>query len=601
MVILSFKQMNYLPSTIDEIRDLGWEAPDIILVTGDTYIDSPFIGVAAVGRLLEANGFRVAVLAQPERDGSDIDRLGEPTLFWGVSGGSVDSMVANYTPSGKKRNQDDFTPGELNTKRPDRAVIHYTNLIRARFKNGVPVVLGGIEASLRRVSHYDFWSDSVRRSILFDARGDYLVYGMGEQAVLELAFALREGISPRKVKGLAYIHSKKDGELPENYIGLPSHEKVSEKSESGKEALIGMFDTFYRNNDPKTARGLIQPTGDRFLVQNPPQNHPDQKTLDSYYSLTYLLDLHPFYRTGKVRALDTIRFSLTTHRGCYGECNFCAITVHQGRTVLSRSESNILTEVGNWVNNRSFRGIVSDVGGPTANMYGYECKKKIRQGVCDDQRCIYPETCSSLPVNHQSQIQLLKKIEAVKGVKKVFVASGIRPDLVQDDKKYGESYIKQIAAKNTSGQLKLAPEHSSDQVLNLMGKPSVESTAWFADRFRVFSEREGKKQFLTYYFIAAHPGCAPKQMVEAKKYANSVLGAFPEQVQIYTPTPSTWSSIMYYTELDPFSPKVGGRYKKIFVEKRVSGKVAQKEIITGKGAPRYKGRPRQNHYSSVSD
>jgi uncharacterized radical SAM protein YgiQ len=566
----------FLPTTKEETIKLGWEKLDVILVSGDSYIDSPYIGIAVIGKLLLSQGYRVGIIAQPDYNTSeDITRLGEPELFWGVSGGSVDSMVANYTASKKKRRQDDFTPGGENNKRPDRAVIAYSNLIRRYFKNTKPIVLGGIEASLRRVVHYDFWSDKLRRSILFDSKADYIVYGMGEKAVLEMAAKFKKKKSPDNVKGLCYISNEPKYE----YLQIPSFEDCLRS----KKTFTEMFNLFYNNNDAITARGLYQQTGDRYFIQNPPQPNPSVDEIDSYYDMDYERELHPFYlKDGKVRALDTIRFSITTHRGCYGECNFCAIAVHQGRTIVSRSKDSIIKEAEKFTLNKNFKGNIMDVGGPTANMYDYECDKKLKLGVCDTKRCVFPDTCKALKPTHKPQIELLKDLQKISGVNKVFVASGIRYDLVTDDKEFGYEYLKQVVSKHTSGQMKIAPEHSNDKVLELMGKPGKKSLEKFKDMFYKYTREAGKDQYLTYYFIAAHPGCTDKEMETLKEFASDKLSISPEQVQIFTPTPSTYSTLMYYTEMNPFTNQ------KIFVEKNLSGKMAQKDIITQKENKRFK-------------
>ncbi|MDH4199357.1 MAG: YgiQ family radical SAM protein [Spirochaetia bacterium] len=575
----------FLPTTPEEIKKLKWIRPDIILVTGDTYIDSPYIGAAAIGKYLQSHGFQVAIIAQPDINSKEITRLGEPALFWGITGGSVDSMIANYTASGKKRKQDDFTPGEVNNKRPDRAVIAYSNLIRKYFKNTAPLVLGGIEASLRRISHYDFWSNSIRRPLLFDAKADYLVYGMAEKTILELAHALKNNADTKNIRGLCYILKQREYEnadLPKSHHILPSFEECSENSEKSKSRFMEMFRVFYDNNDPVTARGLCQKVGDRYLIQNPPQALANQQELDSYYNLDFHRDVHPWYAAqGKVRALETIQFSLTTHRGCYGECHFCAITVHQGRTILSRSQKSILNEANSMREHRNFKGVISDVGGPTANMYGYECSKKLKSGNCPNKRCIFPNTCKTLKPDHQNQISLLRKLDKLPGIKHAFVASGIRYDLILDDDKHGREYFNQVIKHHTSGQLKIAPEHVDNRVLNLMGKPDNSRLVVFKKLFEELSEKADKKQFLTYYFIAAHPGCSEKEMKLLKNYATNNLSMNPEQAQIYTPTPSTWSSVMYYTELNPFL-KNGQTHENIFVEKIPQKKINQKNILVHK-------------------
>ena len=565
----------FLPTTAEELNRDGIKQPDIILVSGDSYIDSPYIGVAVIGRVLEKAGFTVGIIAQPDISSpADITRLGEPLLFWGVSGGSVDSMVANYTASKWKRKSDDYTPGGENNRRPDRAVIVYTNLIRRYFKNTRPIVLGGIEASLRRVAHYDFWSNSIRRSILFDAKADYLLYGMAESSVLAFAQALQSGEDARRLRGLCYIAKT----APAESLELPSYEAVS----SDNLAFIDMFHTFYRNNDPLTAKGLAQRHGDRTLVQNPPALYLSQAELDAVYALPYQRCQHPYYeKQGPVKALETIRFSISTHRGCYGECNFCAIAVHEGRTVRWRSSDSILAEATTLTQLPGFKGIIQDVGGPTANMYGFECQKKVTGGACADRRCLYPIVCQSLKPDHHEQVKLLRNLLGIPGVRKVFVASGIRYDMVLADKLHGKEYMQQIVGAHVSGQLKIAPEHTEEAVLAKMGKTGREELLRFKKWFDDLSAEMHKNQFLTYYFIAAHPGCNEIDMQRLKQFASRELHLAPEQVQIFTPSPSTYSSLMYATELDPFSRTP------LFVEKDPERRENQKKILVEKpGASR---------------
>lgn len=555
-----------LPTTKEELDRLGWDKADVILVSGDAYIDSPYIGIAVIGNLLASKGYRVAVIAQPDANSDrDITRLGEPTLFWGISGGSVDSMVANYTPLRKKRRDDDYTPGGVNDKRPDRALITYSNLIRRYFKNTAPLVLGGIEASLRRVAHYDFWSDKVRRSVLFDAKADILIYGMAERAVVEVADALRLKQEFRDIRGLCYISQNPKEEFAE----LPSFESAS----LDKEEFARAFKLFYENNDALSAKGLYQKTDSRYLIQNPPALPLSTKELDEIYNLTYTREVHPYYaKDGEVRANHTIKFSLTTHRGCYGECNFCAIAVHQGRLIISRSEESILQEVQTIASLKDFKGNIDDVGGPTANMYGFECEKKEQKGVCPTKRCVFPKMCNKLPISHKRQIELLRKIRGVRGVKRVFIRSGIRYDLILEDKEYGMAYLKEVVEHHVSGQLKIAPEHTEDKILELMGKPNKDKLLTFKESFEKLNAKLKKNQFLTYYFIAAHPGCSEADMKRLKNFATLTLKTSPKQVQIFTPTPSTYSTLMYYVE-----KSIKG--EKIFVEKRESKKEAQKSAL----------------------
>ncbi len=557
----------FLPTTREELNALGWPVLDVILVTGDAYIDSPYIGIAIIGKVLLNAGLRVGIIAQPDiHSGRDICRLGAPRLFWGVSGGCVDSLVANYTALKKIRNQDDYTPGGLNGKRPDRAVISYTNLIRRFYKKTKPIVLGGMEASLRRVAHYDFWSNSIRRSILCDAKADYLVYGMGEKTILALATALQAGKAVHELPGICYLSNA----ARTDYLQLPAYEQICQ----AKTAFIEMFKTFYTNNDPITAKGLCQQQNPRYLIQNPPCAYSSQLELDAIHGLDFERDLHPFYRRmGPVRAVETLRFSIPTHHGCYGECNFCAISVHQGRTVRWRSRESIVAEARLLAAYPDFKGQILDLGGPTANMYGFECTKKLRQGSCRKKRCLFPNICPDLAIDHGPQIQLLRELRKIKNLKHVFIASGLRYDLIISDKIHGMEYLREIIRHHISGQLKVAPEHSADHILRLMGKPEIQQLLHFKDEFYRLTNSIGKKQFLTYYMIAAHPGCHQSDMQRLKQFSSHHLKTCPEQVQIFTPTPSTFSSLMYYTESNPFN----GR--SIFVEKNKAQKQHQKNCL----------------------
>lgn len=563
--------MKFLPTTREEMNKLGWDSLDVLLISGDTYLDTSYNGSALVGKWLVKHGFRVGIIAQPEIDNPvDITRLGEPNLFFAVSGGCVDSMVANYTATKKRRQQDDFTPGGINNKRPDRAVLVYSNMIRRFFKGtDKKIVISGIESSLRRITHYDYWTNKLRKPILFDAKADILSYGMGEMSMLQLARALKNGEDWKNIRGLCYI-SKED---KEEYLKLPSHQECLDSKDIFTEA----FHNFYLNCDPITAKGLVQKCDDRYMIQNPPSLTYSEKEMDEIYSMEFARDVHPYYKQmGAVKALDTIKYSVTTHRGCYGECNFCAIAIHQGRTVMSRSQDSIINEVKEISNIPKFHGNIADVGGPTANMYGVECKKKLKLGSCPDRRCLYPKKCPALIINHNAQIELLKKLKTIPKIKKIFIASGIRYDMILDDNKCGQAYLKELVKDHISGQMKIAPEHTEDSILSLMGKDGKSCLNEFKNRFYKLNEELGKKQFLTYYLIAAHPGCREKEMMDLKKYASKELRVNPEQVQIFTPTPSTYSTLMYYIEKDPFTGK------KLFVEKDNGRKQKQKDIVIEK-------------------
>ncbi|WP_373071104.1 YgiQ family radical SAM protein [Sulfurimonas sp.] len=568
---VAFTQKDFLPTTREEMDKLGWKQCDVILVSGDSYIDSPFIGIAVVGRMLERLGYKVGIIAQPDvKSDKDIKRLGEPRLYWGISGGSVDSMVSNYTATKKFRNSDDYTPGGKNNKRPDRAVSVYCNLVRRYFKNTAPLVLGGIEASLRRVTHYDYWQNKLKKPVLFDSKADILVYGMGEIAIEQLTRALDNGDDYKEIRGICYISKDPNYE----YIQLPSHQECLDN----KEKYIDLFDAFYDNNDPISANGLCQQVDNRYLIQNPPCDYLTEDEMDANSNLPYTRELHPYYaKDGKVKCLDTIKFSIMTHHGCWGECNFCAIGVHQGRTIRTRSEDNILNEAKEFNKYKDYKGIISDVGGPTANMYGYECNKKLKLGTCDHQRCVDADhLCKSMKVDHSRNIDLLKRIRGVEGVRKAFVASGVRYDLINADKKHGYSYLKEMVKHHISGQMKVAPEHTQQRVLELMGKPGKQELVEFKKLYDKLNKEEGKNQFLTYYLIAAHPGCKESDMHELKRFTQNELKMNPEQAQVFTPTPGTYSAVMYYTEMDHVTRE------KIFVEKDTKRKEKQKQIVIKK-------------------
>lgn len=556
----------FLPISMEEVKSLGWDYIDVILVTGDAYIDSPFSGTAVIGKYLLKHGFRTAVISQPEIDSDkDITVFGEPRLFWGISAGCVDSMVANYTATGKPRKMCDFTPNGINNKRPDRASIVYTGLIRRFFKNTKPIVLGGIEASLRRIAHYDFKTDKVRRSILFDAKADYIIYGMGEVPVLEFARALQNNEDVKNIKGLCYISK----ELCDDALILPSFDEAS----SDKNKFHQMFKIFSDNSEAQSAKKLAQKTGDRYLIQNPPAYYDDE-ILDEVSDISFERAVHPKIN-GKVKALETIKTSVISHRGCFGGCSFCAIAVHQGRRVISRSISSIIKEVESITQMKGFNGIISDLGGPTGNMYMMKCKKMEKLGACTHKSCLYPNVCASMNIDHKPILNLLEKVGSIKGVKKVFATSGIRADLTVNDKLNGQNYIAEIAKNHVSGQLKMAPESADSNVLKAMKKPDNKSFLEFCRIYKEYSKKFHKNQFISCYFIAAHPGENEKEAQNTHNFIEKYLDFSPEQVQIFTPTPSTWATCAYYTGLDEDG-------NKIYVEKQLSKKEKYKSIIMGK-------------------
>ncbi len=556
----------FIPATLDEARLLGWSGFDVILVSGDAYIDSPNMGIAVIGHVLIDAGYRVGIIAQPDINSeSDITRLGEPALFWGISSGCVDSMVSNYNADRRIRLHDDLTPGGVHGKRPDRALIAYTGLIRRYFKNTVPVVLGGIEASLRRIAHYDYWQNSIRRSVLFDAKADVIIYGMGERPVTELAASIAAGRDWRDIRGICYA-----GMCPEEHkLVLPSYEEAAADSDM----FESMFRDFYHETVSENPRTIIQKHGERYLIQNPPAEILTPEELGRVNTLPYERSLHPLCAgKGEVRAVDTARFSITTHRGCFGECSFCAITVHQGKKVVSRSIESICSEARSITGHPDFKGYIDDVGGPTANMYSYTCSSRKHPGSCV-KSCLYPGVCSSLQHGHADQIRMLRALKGIEGIKKVFIRSGVRYDLVTADVKMGKDYLTDILQNNISGQMRIAPEHSNGRVLKLMRKPGEVELDEFRRLFKKVQGETGSRIYLSYYYMAAHPGCSIEDMKELKQNAGIVFNELNAHVQIFTPTPSTFSTLAYWTGKDPFTGKA------LFVEKEMGSKLKQKKIL----------------------
>ena len=554
----------FIPTTKEELDHLGWEKCDIIFVSGDAYIDTYFDGCAILGKYLIKHGFRVGIISQPDiNSAADISRLGVPELFWGVSGGAMDSMVANYTSSGLPRKEDDLTPGGINNKRPDRAVIKYVNLIQRTFTEKKPITIGGIEASLRRFAHYDSHTDKIRGSILADSKADILVFGMGERANLELANAIKNGENIEEIRGICRMAK----EMPEGFVRLPDFEECA----ASKDKFLEMSKLFF--NSCKLKKGIVQKQAGRFVVQNPPAIPLTSAELDEIHELDFERAVHPYYAAmGEVRALDTIKSSVLTHRGCFGACSFCTIAAHQGADIISRSEEAIIREITKMASKPGFNGIIGDLGGPTANMYGMDFVKG-ENGHCALKECLFPKVCDKLPVDHSRQIALLKKVRKIKNIKHIFISSGIRYDLILADKVHGQEYLNEILMHHISGQMKIAPEHIIKEVTDLMNKPDGRNLKEFKELFDRTVRKLKSPLFLTYYFIAAFPGCTEKHQIEAKKFISSVLKTNPKQVQIFTPTPSTEATALYWTEKN-FDGK------KIFVEKNFKGRKHQKEIIT---------------------
>ena len=534
---------DFLPISKKDLKRRGWSELDIILVTGDAYVDHPAYGAALIGRVLENAGFKVGIIAQPDwRMLDDFKRLGRPKLFFGVTAGNIDSMLAKYTANKKIRNVDDYSPGGRALLRPERASIIYTNKLQEAFK-GVPIVLGGIEASMRRLAHYDYWSDKVRRSLLLDSKADILVYGMGEKQILEIAHRLKDsaGITGiENIRGTIIAQRSLDG--LKNYVLIPSFEEIVQD----KDAFNAAFKTIYSESDPISGKAVAQKCGDRFLVQYPPAQPLTTEEMDRIYALPYMRNWHPAYdKDGGVPGFETVRNSITSHRGCLGGCSFCSLHLHQGRIIQSRSIESIAREIAAIAEDRKFRGTITDIGGPTANMYMALCPSWEKTGACRNKRCLVPEKCKNLTLGYKHSIRLWSELKKIPRVKHVFVGSGVRYDLLID--RYSDRYLHELCVSHISGQLKVAPEHCTGSVLELMNKPAFAKYEKFIDRFETVNKRLGKKQYLVNYFISGHPGARLEDAFELAVYL-AKNHIHPEQVQDYIPLPMTISGSMYYTE-----------------------------------------------------
>lgn len=541
----------FLPLTRQQADALGWGVPDFVYVTGDAYVDHPSFGTAIISRVLDNAGFKVAILAQPDyRSCDSFKKFGKPRLGFLVTGGNIDSMVAHYTVSLKKRSNDYYSPGGIPGKRPDRAVIVYCNRIREAYGD-IPIIIGGLEASLRRFAHYDYWSDKVRRSILVDSRADILSYGMGEKSILRIAKLLERGVPVKKirdVRGTAYI-CKRDEAPSSDIAGYSDYNVVK----NDKKAYAEAFSLQYKENDHVRGRVVLEYYDDRVLVQNPPMPPLEREELDEVYSLGYMRTYHPDYKEqGGVPAISEVRFSITHNRGCFGACNFCAIAFHQGRSVRSRSIESVVREAELVSKLPDFKGYIHDVGGPTANFRYPSCKLQEKTGVCAERKCLAPKPCPQLKANHDEYVELLRRVEAVEGVKKVFIRSGIRFDYLLYDSK--DDFFKKLVKDHVSGQLKVAPEHCCNNVLTHMGKPGIEVYDRFKDKFYSYTKEIGKEQYLVPYLMSSHPGSSLNDAVELALYLKK-NNMNPEQVQDFYPTPGTASTVMYYTGLDPFTMK----------------------------------------------
>jgi len=559
---------NFLPMNRSDMEARGWDELDFLLITGDAYVDHPSFGIAIIARVLEKNDFRVGILAQPDwKDLRNFRTMGKPRLACLITGGNLDSMVNHYTAAKKKRHKDAYSPGGTTGLRPDRTTIVYSNRVREALP-GVPVIIGGIEASLRRFSHYDYWSNDVKRSILLDSQADLLVFGMGEKAIVEVAELLNNGVPIDQITDVRGTMVPLTGEVvPPDSITLPSYEDVV----SDKEKYAWAFWVQYNQQDPFRGKPMYQPHGRKGVLQNRPSLPLTQAEMDAIYALPFMGTFHPSYEAlGGVSAIEEVEFSLTSVRGCYGACSFCALTFHQGRIVQSRSAESIIREAEQMTWNDRFKGYIHDVGGPTANFRQPACKDQLTRGACSHKQCLFPEPCDKLENDHEEYLELLRSLRSLPKVKKVFVRSGIRYDVVLADQSSG--FIRELCEHHVSGQLKVAPEHVSEEVLRLMGKPGKAVYEEFVERFRVANEELGKEQYLVPYLMSSHPGSTLKEAVELAEYVRE-MGVNPEQVQDFIPTPGTLSTCMYYTGLDPIS------MEPVYIPRSMHEKAMQRALI----------------------
>lgn len=561
--------MDYLPITREDMKKRGIEQLDFILVSGDAYVDHPSFGAAIISRLLESHGYTVGIISQPDwKSLESFKVLGTPRLAFMVTGGNIDSMVNHYTVAKKLRSKDSYSPGGKMGLRPDRTTIVYGNKLREAYKD-VPIILGGIEASLRRLSHYDYWDNKVRRSILLDSSADLLVYGMAEHQIIEVADALHAGIAVKDInyiKGTIY-KTNDIASISDDYILLPDYKKAS----ANKKEYCKSFMAQYNNTDHITAKVLIEPYSNIYIVQNTPAPPISTSMMDKVYALGYMRSYHPIYeKDGGIPAISEVKFSIISNRGCFGNCNFCALAFHQGRVLQTRSHQSILSEAESFVWEPDFKGYIHDVGGPTANFRLPSCKKQLKLGTCSDRQCLFPEPCKNLDISHKDYLILLEKLRNIEGIKKVFVRSGIRYDYLIHDK--DTKFFKELCKHHVSGQLKVAPEHISAKVLEKMGKPNKDVYFKFAKKYSEINKSLNKDQFLVPYLMSSHPGSDLEAAIELSEYLRD-LNYTPEQVQDFYPTPGTLSTCMYYTELDPRT------LEKVYVPKSPHEKAMQRALI----------------------
>lgn len=564
----------YLITTKAEMDERGWAELDFVIISGDAYVDHPSFAPTVIGRLLESYGYRVGIIAQPDwNDVNAFKVLGKPRLASLVTAGNLDSMLNKFTAAKKHRRDDGYSPGGESGRRPDRATVVYANRMREAFK-GVPVVIGGIEASLRRFAHYDYWSDTVRRSILMDSKADVLIYGMGEKQIREIAEALDKDQLQKRlpaIKGICYVANT----VPENAIESPSYEAIS----ADKEIFAKAFKIQFDEQDPYYGKTVAQGHGNRYIVQNSPALPLTQEEMDHVYSLPYTRKWHPMYdAAGGVPALAEVQFSITSHRGCFGSCSFCAITSHQGRIIQNRSHQSILDEAHRMTTMDGFKGYIHDVGGPTANFRHAACDKQLKVGACKGKTCAAPKACPQLNTNHDDYVSILRKVRNIKGVKKVFVRSGLRYDYVLDDN--NKDFVRELCEHHVSGQLKVAPEHVSEHVTTIMGKANKSYFLKFKSWFDEANRKLGKQQFLVPYFMSSHPGCTLEDAIELAEFLRD-QNMTPEQVQDFIPTPGSLSTAMYYTGINPLTGEP------VYVAKKGRDKAMQRALMQYKREDNY--------------
>ncbi len=566
----------FLPVNRKDMDKKGWDELDFLYISGDAYVDHPSFGHAIITRVLEKEGFRVGIIAQPDwRNTQDFLKLGRPKYGVLVSSGNIDSMVNHYTAAKKRRSRDLYSPGGKAGRRPDRAVIVYSNKVREAFP-GIPLIIGGIEASLRRFAHYDYWDNRVRRSILVDSRADLLIYGMGEKAITDICGRLARGECVkdiRDIRGTAYLGDEPPGEAA---IVVPSFEEVLDDRRKYAEGFMMQ----YREQDAASGRVVVQKHGDKYLVQNPPSLPLSTSEMDSIYSLPFERTYHPDYdEEGGVPAVEEVEFSITSHRGCYGGCSFCALTFHQGRVIQPRSHASILNEAGKMVWAPNFKGYIHDVGGPTANFRKPACRKQTDKGACRERQCLFPSPCRNLEVDHSDYLELLRKLRDIPGIKKVFVRSGVRFDYLTLDR--SDRFFRELCEHHVSGQLKVAPEHVSGQVLHAMGKPPRRVYEEFAEKFYKVNRELKKEQYLVPYFMSSHPGSTLRDAVELAEFLRDIRHT-PEQVQDFYPTPGSLSTCMFYTGVDPRT------MKRIHVPRSAKEKAMQRALLQYRRPENYK-------------